>query len=75
MPATSVTETAKGMPKVSTTDLARQIGRFVDESLRREGVIVQRYGRDVAVLIDYQKWAQLISLASDETAHQLPLGF
>jgi prevent-host-death family protein len=73
MQATSVTETAKGMPKVSTTDLARQIGRFIDESLRREGVIVQRYGRNVAVLMDYQKWAQLMSLASSETVYQLPL--
>ena len=62
---TSVEERMSEMPRVSTTDLVRQIGHFIDESLRSDGVIVQRYGRDVAVLVDIKKWEHLMSLVGN----------
>ena len=46
------------MTRVSASTLIRNIGQYMDESLRR-GVVVQRHGRDTVVIVDVEEWKRL----------------
>lgn len=49
-------------PRISSSDMARRPGQLMEEVLRRNVIIVQNRGRDVAALVDIEEYQRLLAL-------------
>ncbi len=50
--------------RISSTDLARRPGQLMEEVLRKNVIIVQNRGRDIAALVDIKEYQRLLSLVN-----------
>jgi len=57
----------KDVPRISSSDLARRPGQLMEEVLRRNVVIVQNRGRDIAALVDIEEYQRLLTLIDQLT--------
>jgi prevent-host-death family protein len=52
----------KDAPRISSSELARRPGQLMEEVLRRNVIIVQNRGRDIAALVDIEEYRRLLDL-------------
>jgi len=57
----------KDVPRISSSELARRPGQLMKEVLRRNVVIVQNRGRDIAALVDIEEYQRLLTLIDQLT--------
>ena len=57
----------KDAPRISSSELARRPGRLMEEVLRRNVIIVQNRGRDIAALVDIEEYQRLLALIDQLT--------
>jgi len=57
----------KDAPRISSSELSRRPGQLMEEVLRRNVIIVQNRGRDIAALVDIEEYRRLLDLIDQLT--------
>lgn len=53
------------MENINATEAQRSFGQIIDRAHGNEAIVVERYGRPRVVILEYERYTQLVSLERD----------
>ena len=59
------------MSSINATEAQKSFGQIIDRAHGNEAIVVERYGRPRVVIVDYERYRELIACERDELRDRL----